>query len=209
MRKIANFTLAQSVPPAVVTSVNAYSKTFVGAIIEGARTVQEEWARAEGNIEWNEAGGALEVGQGWKADANGPGGGGVKRRALGPLLPDHIRESLRRWKRDGEAKCYWVDREKCGAWIAGHCVDEVAREEIVHLSDDHTLITHSELSRNSRLEGITIQCRQEIFEIMLLQSFFLSFHRWRPYPRTLACSSHLPVLPSDLLSLPSLSPLQP
>ena len=119
VRKIANFTLAQSVPPAIVMSVNAYSKTFVGAIIEGARTVQEEWARAEGKIGWDEAGGALEIGAGWKPDGEGGDGDGVKRRALGPLLPDHIRESLRRWKRDGEANATGLTGRSVGLGLQG------------------------------------------------------------------------------------------
>ena len=117
VRKIANFTLAQSVPPAVVTSVNAFSKTFVGAIVEGARTVQEEWARAEGKIKWNEGAGALDVGAGWKEE--GREGDGRGKRALGPLLPEHIRESLRRYKRDGEANATGLTGVSVGLGVQG------------------------------------------------------------------------------------------
>jgi transcription initiation factor TFIID subunit 11 len=46
VRKIANHTLSQSVPPNVITTINGYTKIFVGELIEKARTVQDEWAEA-------------------------------------------------------------------------------------------------------------------------------------------------------------------
>lgn len=41
-----NHALSQSVPASVVTSVNGFTKVFVGEIVEKARTVQAEWAEA-------------------------------------------------------------------------------------------------------------------------------------------------------------------
>ncbi|KAF2141830.1 uncharacterized protein K452DRAFT_308885 [Aplosporella prunicola CBS 121167] len=43
VRKITNQTLSQSVPQSVVTTINSYTKVFIGALIERARTVQQEW----------------------------------------------------------------------------------------------------------------------------------------------------------------------
>ncbi|KAK2756416.1 hypothetical protein FQN54_005308 [Arachnomyces sp. PD_36] len=46
LRKMVNQVLSQSVPPSVVTTVNGYTKLFVGEIVERARIVQREWADA-------------------------------------------------------------------------------------------------------------------------------------------------------------------
>lgn len=43
VRKITNQTLSQSVPQSVVTTINSYTKVFIGSLIERARTVQQEW----------------------------------------------------------------------------------------------------------------------------------------------------------------------
>lgn len=41
-----NQVLSQSVPPSVVTTVNGYTKLFIGEIVERARVVQGQWADA-------------------------------------------------------------------------------------------------------------------------------------------------------------------
>lgn len=46
LRRIVNHALSQSVPQSVVTVVNGFTKVFIGEIIEKARTVQDEWAKA-------------------------------------------------------------------------------------------------------------------------------------------------------------------
>ncbi|KAK7521288.1 hTAFII28-like protein conserved region-domain-containing protein [Phyllosticta citriasiana] len=46
VRRITNQTLSQSVPQSVVTTINSYTKVFIGSLIERARTVQEEWQAA-------------------------------------------------------------------------------------------------------------------------------------------------------------------
>lgn len=46
VRKITNQTLSQSVPPSVITTINGYTKLFIGELIDRARRVQEEWTVA-------------------------------------------------------------------------------------------------------------------------------------------------------------------
>ncbi|KAI9707689.1 MAG: hypothetical protein M1836_000651 [Candelina mexicana] len=79
VRKITNQTLSQSVPAAVITTINGYAKIFIGEIIEKARQVQTQ------NLAASSADGV------------------VHEQDRGPLLPDDLREALRRYKRDGEA----------------------------------------------------------------------------------------------------------
>ena len=161
VRRITNHVVSQSVPPSVILSINGYTKTFIGSIIERAREVQEQWAAAEalgtppltpgkeregnrmievdptdfgrGNPANREVYTSVRVG-GERGEA-GPGpvpvdparlmlGGAIdttrtaaqmskkngepaesgpgKKRDLGPLRPDHLREAVRRLKRDGE-----------------------------------------------------------------------------------------------------------
>lgn len=120
-----NHIVSQSVPPAVITTINGYTKTFVGTLIERARDVQQQWAaletppttppkipidptdfRAEDS---NNDIFAATSGSNAFADltsaAQSSGektSGSEQPRELGPLLPDHFREALRRYKRDGE-----------------------------------------------------------------------------------------------------------
>ncbi len=46
VRKITNQTLSQSVPPSVITTINGYTKLFIGELVDRARRVQEEWTVA-------------------------------------------------------------------------------------------------------------------------------------------------------------------
>ena len=87
--KITNQTLSQSVPASIVTTINGYTKVFIGELIERARDVQTEWLAAEPTY-FN--------GEPKKASD----GLGAEERDRGPLLPDHLREALRRYKRDRE-----------------------------------------------------------------------------------------------------------
>ncbi|KAF2718996.1 histone-fold-containing protein [Polychaeton citri CBS 116435] len=85
VRRVVNQTLSQSVPPNVVTTVSAYAKLFAGIIIEEARMVQAEWMVVEEKRpdgEPNEAFKQL-----------------TTKRKRSPLLPDHLREALRRYKK--------------------------------------------------------------------------------------------------------------
>ena len=105
--------------------MSGYTKAFVGVLIERAREVQQQWATLDtppptpqkvpvdptdfhmgnpNNDKYNaeSSSTALEdltkAAQGITEPANQP----VERTDLGPLLPDHFREALRRYKRDGE-----------------------------------------------------------------------------------------------------------
>ncbi|KAL3478448.1 hTAFII28-like protein conserved region-domain-containing protein [Aspergillus californicus] len=117
LRRIVNHALSQSVPASVVTTINGFTKVFAGEMIEKARTVQLEWAeahdqasRADNSINippaQTAAGISGNVNGSAEVSESGPEAGGrVKRPAnphRGQLLPSHLREALRRYKRDGE-----------------------------------------------------------------------------------------------------------
>ena len=161
VKKLINQTLSQSVPSPIVTSVNAYTKVFIGELVEMARDVQEEWLAAErmskdpkhpgavvpvqiqqpqSNVEGvNGVNGVSDLtptdqsadtsgktmsnnaltaspqalSQGTEFSAVSPDGGhdreqgkpsklNVDERDRGPLTPDHLREALRRYKKDRE-----------------------------------------------------------------------------------------------------------
>lgn len=89
VRRLTNQTLSQSVPGTVVTAISAYTKVFAGEIVDRALRVQMEWTAAR-----------LAAESGGEAD--GQGHVKVEEHDLGPLLPDHIREALRRYKADRE-----------------------------------------------------------------------------------------------------------
>lgn len=127
VRKLVNATLSQSVPANVVTVVQAYTKMFAGIIIEEAREVQSEWMsieaqKADGsdNPAWkklrlseaqDESPSDLDNGHTEDATEEHNDGGDMPkseamglRRAIdecdrGPLLADHLREALRRYKK--------------------------------------------------------------------------------------------------------------
>ena len=127
--QIANQTVSQSVPPNVITTINGYTKTFIGTLIERAREVQEQYASLETppqtppqkvppvdptdfssqnpNDEIFQAAASPMDGVGQlslaaAADEQQQASQKQKQLDLGPLLPDHFREALRRHKRDGE-----------------------------------------------------------------------------------------------------------
>ena len=127
--QITNQTVSQSVPPNVITTINGYTKTFIGMLIERAREVQEQYASLETppltppkvpidptdfssenpNNEIFQAASPMDaLGQLSPAAAvsehhmTQKPKPKSKQRDLGPLLPDHFREALRRHKRDGE-----------------------------------------------------------------------------------------------------------
>ncbi|KAL1302908.1 hypothetical protein AAFC00_003233 [Neodothiora populina] len=91
VRRLTNQTLSQSVPASVVNAIAAYSKLFAGEIVDRAREVQKEWVAA-----------AEKLPTGDKNEAafgkDGEGEARVKEMDRGPLLPDHLREALRRYK---------------------------------------------------------------------------------------------------------------
>ena len=114
-------------PPSVILTITAFSKIFIGNIIERARDVQAELAHAaERSLISPPPSNAVSPKtreDGETAAAGGQAGEGSlltpdtltqeslsegkpkpkkkKAQDLGPLLPDHLREALRRYKRDG------------------------------------------------------------------------------------------------------------
>src|SRR2546423_2565872 len=120
LKRIVNQTVSQSVTALPLIAIGAYSKFFVGEIVTRALDVQKEWAKAfDDNVE-RERHRKLE-----RQRKQGDGGAESKARELkaselenreaktkkiefvpnphkGGLLPDHLREALRRYKGDGE-----------------------------------------------------------------------------------------------------------
>jgi len=95
VRKLTNQTLSQSVPQTVVNAIAAYTKLFAGEIVDRAREVQKEWVAAAEKLPTDEP----------NEEALGKDGEGepkVRERDRGPLLPDHLREALRRYKASRE-----------------------------------------------------------------------------------------------------------
>ncbi|KAL4801609.1 hTAFII28-like protein conserved region-domain-containing protein [Aspergillus unguis] len=128
LRRIVNHALSQSVPASVVTTINGFTKVFAGEMVEKARTVQKEWAEAHDQAalarlahEEAQAAAAAESDKEVKqepgeADTGSSSAGAFRVSApdgsvsvklppnphRGQLLPSHLREALRRYKRDGE-----------------------------------------------------------------------------------------------------------
>ncbi|KAI9807227.1 MAG: hypothetical protein M1825_005945 [Sarcosagium campestre] len=85
--QLANHTLNQSIPDPVVKALNGLTKIFIAEMVEKARDVQEQWEAVE------------------PPSANhGPAAADEDGTPLqkGILMPDHIREAYRRYRKDGE-----------------------------------------------------------------------------------------------------------
>lgn len=124
VRKIVNQTTSQSVTPAPLQAIQVYGKWFIAEIVERAREVQQEWAdayeprREEIKDEREEKVAALEKKLAdeasrmseWDRKRLNQQIDRAKKEAQeyvpnphkGGLLPDHLREALRRYKADGE-----------------------------------------------------------------------------------------------------------
>lgn len=92
MTQLVNQTLSQSAPANVILAVKSVAKIFAGEIIERARKIQTQALDAAGQLE-------IEVpAEGEDAEA------GQKIKAIetrrGPLTADHLREALRRYKKE-------------------------------------------------------------------------------------------------------------
>jgi transcription initiation factor TFIID subunit 11 len=91
VRRLTNHTVSQSVPANIITAIGGIAKSFVGDLVDRALDVQIEWLAAEDKMPTGEA---------MPEDAV------IKERTKqenrGPLTPDHIREALRRYKKDNE-----------------------------------------------------------------------------------------------------------
>lgn len=122
LRRIVNQTVSQSVASNPLLAISIYAKFFVGEIIERAREVQIQWAQAyEQTRQMNEKAMREELDK-LEADARRSLGRPDEIRARqrkmdnlkkeleaympnphkGGLMPDHLREAVRRYKGDGE-----------------------------------------------------------------------------------------------------------
>ena len=122
MKRIVNQTVSQSVTALPLIAIGAYSKFFVGEIITRALDVQKEWAKVfdyhiarerqrERDREEEERRRQRERDdEKDEKNATESIAGEVKPKKTefvpnphkGGLLPDHLREALRRYKGDGE-----------------------------------------------------------------------------------------------------------
>lgn len=122
VKRLVNSIVSQSVTSAPLQAIRIYGKWFVGEIVERAREVQEEWAesyettRAEEEERREKKLESLEEKQ--KQSNNTDQQSRLIARDIerlkrqvkeyipnphrGGLLPDHLREALRRYKADGE-----------------------------------------------------------------------------------------------------------
>jgi transcription initiation factor TFIID subunit 11 len=91
--QIVNQTLSQSAPASVILAVKSVAKIFAGEMIEGARKVQTQWLESSGEDQTTGLPSPPAEGDNPKE----------KETRRGPLLPDHMREALRRHRltRDG------------------------------------------------------------------------------------------------------------
>ncbi|KAI9802360.1 MAG: hypothetical protein M1833_001866 [Piccolia ochrophora] len=103
VKRLANQTLSQSIPDPVVKALSGLTKVFIAELVEQARSVQAQWdAGAEDGTD------AAAGAEGPTKDINGTNetnGTAPSKdttREHGPLLPDHLREALRRYREDRE-----------------------------------------------------------------------------------------------------------
>lgn len=91
VRKLANHSLSQSVPSSIVLTLMGVTKLFMGEIVERARDVQYE-CMAKSEMDPTK--------KRWPEGTNPR----EKKREMdrGPITPDHLREALRRYKKDRE-----------------------------------------------------------------------------------------------------------
>jgi transcription initiation factor TFIID subunit 11 len=89
VRRLINYSLSQSVAATIVTAVNGCTKIFVVDLIERALKVQMEWQAAAEILPTGE-----------KLDDEAQLTDRTKMVDRGPLTPDHLREALRRYKKE-------------------------------------------------------------------------------------------------------------
>ncbi|MCJ1269678.1 hypothetical protein MMC22_009570 [Lobaria immixta] len=154
VRKIANQTLSQSVPPNVITTISGSTKVFIGNLIERAREVQLQAASPPSSpspppSHSSHPSHSRHFSPDLPASsstfvhienddddifASGTSTGNLsfdktKERDghdLGPLLPDHLREAFRRYKRAGEGGGAGVGGVSVGLGVQGNAAARIA-----------------------------------------------------------------------------------
>ncbi|KAF2433072.1 histone-fold-containing protein [Tothia fuscella] len=94
VRKLTNHTLSQSVPASIITTINGYTKVLIAELVERARDVQLEWQVSSTTLP-----------TGTKLPDDAPLEERLRQEDRGPLLPDHLREAYRRYRKDREGGC--------------------------------------------------------------------------------------------------------
>lgn len=90
--------------PSIITTVNGYTKIFIGELVELARDVQTEWIAASlanvarHNKKATRSDGTVTTDDETMVQPRLI----VDERDKGPLTPSHLREALRRYKKDRE-----------------------------------------------------------------------------------------------------------
>ncbi|KAI9887366.1 MAG: hypothetical protein M1823_000791 [Watsoniomyces obsoletus] len=127
VKRLVNQTLSQSIPDNVAKTVAGFTKVFIGEIIERARDVQEQWdavhktapsnappplnthnnINQSGNTQIptpqaSQTGLETETSPTTKEGDMDPDRKKNTSGYHGPLLPDHLREAVRRYRRDQE-----------------------------------------------------------------------------------------------------------
>jgi transcription initiation factor TFIID subunit 11 len=122
VKRLVNSIVSQSVTSAPLQAVRIYGKYFVGEIVERAREVQAEWAKSYDVTREEERARRHKELQGLEEKQKQGGSTDQQSRLVardierlkreikeyipnphrGGLLPDHLREALRRYKADGE-----------------------------------------------------------------------------------------------------------
>lgn len=145
-----NQTLSQSVPPNVIMGISGFTKCFIGTIIERARDVQKQLATppptpphpaptsipislpppnlnsspsSPMNLDYKDDNKDKVITSENQPPMAKPAS--ANPQYLGPLLPDHLREVMRRYKKDGEGGGTGLGGRSLGLGVTGTAVGRV------------------------------------------------------------------------------------
>lgn len=89
MMKLINYTLSQSIPNSVQVATSAALRVFISSLVDTACQIRKENVLASGKTPLGET-----------LPDDMPAAERTKPEYLGPLTPDHLREALRRYKKE-------------------------------------------------------------------------------------------------------------